>query len=337
MMDQVILWLGVVLLLTGCSHAAPIRVLACVDLPRDDRRSHNLSGLAWDPATGVLLAVSDRDPWLVPLRPSPDFLRYELGTPIPLDVDVASWDGEAVAVTPEHLYVANEVDPAAVFRFDRAGHGAVRLDLPEPRGIRENYGIESTGVTPDGRFLFVANEEALEGDGPLSDAAHGTLVRIRRRELATGADLEVAYRTDPVYGDGPLANNGVTDVTPLSATRALVTERAWIKGKGNGVKIFVVDLAGAKDVAGVPALGADHAAIGKRLLVDVATLPDDGCAPPPGPQRRRTLENYEGLAIGPTLPDGRRLLFLVSDDNHGATQTARILTLAVAPEIMERP
>src|SRR5512144_2107805 len=100
----------VVLLLTGCGGAT-VRVVACVDLPRGDPRSHNLSGLAWDPAAGVLLAVSDRDRWLVVLRPSPDFRRYDLGEPIPLDIDVQHWDGEAVAVTPEHLYVANELEP----------------------------------------------------------------------------------------------------------------------------------------------------------------------------------------------------------------------------------
>jgi hypothetical protein len=40
------------------------------------------------------------------------------------------------------------------------------------------------------------------------------------------------------------------------------------------------------------------------------------------------------MALGPTLPDGRRVLFLVSDDNSHATQDARILALALAPSAL---
>ncbi len=36
---------------------------------------------------------------------------------------------------------------------------------------------------------------------------------------------------------------------------------------------------------------------------------------------------YEALAVGPTLPDGRRLVFVTSDDNGSATQVARVLSL----------
>ena len=35
------------------------------------------------------------------------------------------------------------------------------------------------------------------------------------------------------------------------------------------------------------------------------------------------------MALGPALPDGRRALLLVSDDNAGATQVTRVIAVAV--------
>ena len=39
--------------------------------------------------------------------------------------------------------------------------------------------------------------------------------------------------------------------------------------------------------------------------------------------------NVEGLALGGPLPVGRRQLYLMSDDNNGATQITRFYSLAV--------
>ena len=49
----------------------------------------------------------------------------------------------------------------------------------------------------------------------------------------------------------------------------------------------------------------------------------------PSTQPNPILDNYEALAIGPALADGRRLLFVTSDDNASASQVARVLVLAV--------
>jgi hypothetical protein len=43
------------------------------------------------------------------------------------------------------------------------------------------------------------------------------------------------------------------------------------------------------------------------------------------------------MALGPTLPDGRRVLFLVADDNSHAIQDARVLALAIAPSLFRAP
>lgn len=59
-----------------------------------------------------------------------------------------------------------------------------------------------------------------------------------------------------------------------------------------------------------------------------STLPA-GNTKHPGTQPNPILDNYEALAVGPTLADGRRLLFVTSDDNASTTQVARVLVLAV--------
>ena len=319
---------------TGPRVAPPrVELLSCLDLPRDDGRTHNLSGLAWDPATRTLLAISDKDKLLVELVPRADFGAVSLGPATALDIDLDDWDGEALAIAGNRLLlVANETMPA-VFSVDRSGRDPRRIELPAFPGIRHNVGLEGLGyfASSDGRFVFAVNEQALAGDGDVSTTAHGTVVRILRHALDGGrADLEVAYLTEPVFAEGVPSDNGVSDLAPLSADRVLVLERGFVQGKGNAIRIYDVDLRGAQNVMGFPDARAGIA-VHKRLVVDLARLPDHGCSPPPAPQTNRILENYEGLAVGPRLDDGRRVLFLVSDDNFRLSQIPRLIAVAVAP------
>lgn len=321
-------------------RAAPpaAEILSCVDLPRGDRRSHNLSGLAWDPAERRLYALSDRDRTITVLIPRPGFAGVDLGPSIDLAIDVTEWDGEALAIMGDRfLVVANETEPA-VFTVDRTGGDARRFPLPGFTGIRDNVGLEGIGYVPSrrGGYVFAVNEEALIHDGPMSTTTGGTVVRILRHRVDGAGDLEVAYLTDPIFADGAPSDNGVSDLAALSADRVLVVERAWVRGRGNAIRVYAVDLRGAPDIAALPDARA-ATPVAKRLVFDLAALPDDHCPPSPGPQRRRTLENTEGMALGPTLDDGRRVVFLVSDDNDNTIQAARLITVAVSPGALEPP
>src|SRR5262245_26131481 len=208
-------------------------VLSCVDLPRNDPRSHDLSGLAWDPAAHLLYALSDREPRIVVLAPRPDFEGYEFRPSIPLELPVERWDGEALALAGDRFLVVADETRQAVFSVDRQGRDAERISLPWFRGMRHNLGLEGIGYAkaPEGRYVFAINEEALEGDGPPATAAHGTVVRLLRHPLDGGDDLEVAYLTDPIFVDGAPGDNGVSDIAALSRDRVLVLERAYVVGK----------------------------------------------------------------------------------------------------------
>jgi len=54
----------------------------------------------------------------------------------------------------------------------------------------------------------------------------------------------------------------------------------------------------------------------KRLVFDLDTL-------------NIVLDNVEGMTFGPRLPDGRRTLILVSDDNFSPTQFTQFLAFAI--------
>lgn len=318
--------------LTVPAGAAPApEVLACFDLPPGDPRSHELSGLAWDPAAGRLFAISDRNRALTVLVPRPDLGGFDLAPSIPLDIDIDPWDGEAIALAGDRfIVVANETLPA-VFSVDRAGRDARPLALPFRPGMRHNLGIEGLGyAVADGRrYLFTINEQALEGDGPVSTVDHGTVVRLARHSLDGEPVLEVAYLTDPVFAAG-YGDAGVSDLAALSTDRVLVLERGWVRTAGNSIRVYAVDLRGAPSTAGIDD-ARRVAPVAKHLVLDLATVDDTRCSVPPGPQRRRIFDNYEGLAVGPTLGDGRRVVFLVSDDNDSDRQLPRVLAVALAP------
>jgi len=168
---------------------------------------------------------------------------------------------------------------------------------------------------------------ALVPDGPAASPSRGTLVRIWRRELGTSKDQEFAYRTEPL-GAGRGGDMGVSELAALSGDGLLVLERGYQKGYGNTVRIFRTVLTGARDISGASSLDEGTPSLEKALVVDLAALHDPGMLLR-GPQPNSLLENYEAMSIGPVLADGRRLLFLISDDNGRADQVTRILVLSL--------
>ena len=63
--------------------------------------------------------------------------------------------------------------------------------------------------------------------------------------------------------------------------------------------------------------------VSKTLLLDLSTVP--GLSPELAP----SLDNFEGMAFGPKLPDGRATLILVSDDNFQTSQRTWFLVFAI--------
>jgi hypothetical protein len=310
---------------------AAVSILAWFDLPKSDPRSAELSGIAWDEATRTLYAITDDAPRIIPIRPSADYRSWMFGEPIMVSIPDEMWDGEGIVLTREGFIISTEIGPK-VYELDRAGQSVGELPVPAHFSrILRNRGFEALGLSPDSRYLFFANEGPLEGDGPQPSGTESGVVRIVRYDRVAQETTEHAYRTDPIpppAGEG--ADRGVVEIVALSGTDLLILERSFIPNVGNDVRIYRASVAGAANVLDVANLTAQSPAIVKTLLVDLGALPDAEFPMPRQPQPNRILDNFEAMTLGPALADGRRILFVVSDDNKRDTQTPRVLVLALA-------
>ncbi|MFF7985990.1 esterase-like activity of phytase family protein [Streptomyces sp. NPDC007901] len=213
--------------------------------------------------------------------------------------------------------------------------GAYRGQLPIPPqlhmnsqefGPRKNQTLEGVTFTPDGRRIVTAMEDPLYQDGDDPTPEHGALTRITVHDARTGLPLaQYAYPLEPLFATPPTGStdtNGVSDIVALGHDRFLILERASIYSDNNWMtRIYLADLHGATDVLGRDSLTDTSAQpvqrIRKTLVTDLSDVP--------GLTR---VDNVEGITLGPRLPDGRRTVVLVSDDNFAARQVTQFITFA---------
>jgi hypothetical protein len=304
----------------------PVEVHSWFDLPVDPR-SRELSGLAWDEATSTLWAVQDESANIVALVPDRELRRWGFGTVITLKATFPL-DLEGIVIVPDGFIVASENGPH-VLEVDRAGK--LRREIPLPGHFakaRQNKSLESLSISPDGQYLFTTTEEALTCDGARATPASGTRVRVLRMTRDGTEATEHAYLTDPLPHE--TGDYGIADLAALSSDDVLVLERGWTRGAGNTARIYRVSLADPKaSCIAADELSADAPVLAKSLVVDLSRLDVTGLPAARQTQAAPILDNFEGLAIGPFLADGRRSLVLVSDDNGRTDQFARIVVLAV--------
>jgi hypothetical protein len=92
-------------------------------------------------------------------------------------------------------------------------------------------------------------------------------------------------------------------------------------GTGNVVVINEASTQGATDVLGIDALydGGSPIAFTPVSQREVFAFDDLGIP----------IDNVEGMTFGPSLPDGRQTLVIVSDNNFSAGQFTQFILLAV--------
>lgn len=303
-----------------------VEVHSWFDFPEAEK-GRELSGIAWDSTAHRLWAVQDESANIVPLVPDRALRSWTIGAGITLKMSFPL-DLEGIVVLPDGFIVCSEDGPR-ILEVDRKGKLRRDVALPKHFGkARENKSLESLSMTPDGAHLFTTTEAALSCDGTKPTQAAGTLVRILRIPRAGGDVAEHAYATDPLpHGSG---DYGVADLAALSSEDVLVLERGWSRGAGNTARIYRVSLADpVTSCILTPELSAEAPVLRKTLLVDLAKVVVKGLPPSKQKQDSPLLDNFEGLAIGPQLEDGRQTILLVSDDNARSDQFARIVVLAV--------
>jgi hypothetical protein len=208
----------------------------------------------------------------------------------------------------------------------------LRFDPAGRRGARGNLTIEGLAFSPDGRSLWMSMEAPLRQDGDPPTLAAGAWTRFSR--VARDGQLlgQFAYPMEPIRfareGSGTRADNGVSELLAMPTGSLLVVERSG-RETANGAyrfsaRIFETDPTGATDLRHIDALGDRQRAtlvpMRKRLLLDLMAL------------GLPHVDNIEGAAWGPRLPNGHRTLMLVSDDNFSLSQITQLIALEVISE-----
>jgi 3-phytase/alkaline phosphatase D len=323
-----------------------------------------LSGITYDPSRDAYYALSDDRGQIGPARyytvaidvadgaMEPGDVTFTGVTPLLDDTGLPypalSIDPEGIAfVRPARLYVCSEGSAAAsppldpfVDRFNRRGEQSRALPVPDKflpnadgtRGVRNSLAFESLTVTPNRKLLYTATENALAQDGPAADVDQESLSRVLRYRLGPGSvDAELVYATDPVplTPDPPTAfrTSGLVALTALdNAGTLLALERSFSVGRPQTVRLYQARTQRATEVSSIDDLYSEvdgtpveFDPIVKRLLVDFADL---GVVP----------DNLEGMTFGPTLPDGRRTLIVVGDNNFNPGQVTQFVALALEVE-----
>jgi endonuclease/exonuclease/phosphatase family metal-dependent hydrolase len=323
------------------------------DLEVDRTLVGGLSGLTYDPGCDLFYAISDDRGSLAPPRfytlkigfDGKDATATVLGVTLLRGADGAPFlrgdiDPEALALTEGGaLFLSSEgvphrgIDPL-VGRFGLDGSLNGTQGLPEhflpdaggTRGVRDNLGFEGLAVSPDGSRLFVAAENALIQDGPVADLDVPSPTRLIVIELSSGRPIaEHLYEVGPVPDEPRPASafrtNGISEILALDTHRLLVLERSFSVGVGNRVRLYLVDLEGAANIRDIDSIrdvdGPKPVPLSKKLVADIGQL---GVEP----------DNIEGMALGPALAGGRRLLVLISDNNfQPSEQKNQVLLLAI--------
>lgn len=228
----------------------------------------------------------------------------------------------------------------ALFRIDADGavlsqHALPDAMTPTPtgeltHGVVHNKGLEGLTASPSGRVFFTVSEIPLVQDGPEASFARGGHLRILRLDTSLVVTAEHHYITEPVP---KLASdhiervlNGVSALCALDDERVLVMERAVVRAAGvyhNRIQVYEVNLAGAADVSALISLEGHANSVSKRLALDL----DDVVAQ--FEEGKRSLDNFEAMALGPPLPSGQTTLLLASDDNFKDSQRTALLAFAL--------
>jgi hypothetical protein len=237
-------------------------------------------------------------------------------------------DAEGIAIgSDQFVYVSSEGAPKKgiapfINGYGKDGSFARNLTIPKafwnPQnhqrlkwGVCPNLAFESLTTTPNQETLITAIENALYQDGPAADSVHSSPARIIVYDLPSGDVLhEYQYNVDSIFVElsphGSFAVNGLSDLEALDNDgHMLGIERNFVIGQGLHIKLYEISIDNATDIQGVSSIKNYKKPIQpvhKKLVARMRDFDID-------------IDNFEGLALGPKLSDGGRLLLIVSDNN----------------------
>lgn len=206
-------------------------------------------------------------------------------------------------------------------------------------GRQDNRGFEGITVSANGKTAYAVLQDPLVNEGAQNDGRRSRNVRIVAFDTTSGessgqfiyqledrADINQRVPTDTFSATSQGRNIGVSSIVALPNGKLLVLER---DNRGWGIddataerpvgakRVYLIDLAGATDVAGISLAGSSNLPGGvvpvtKTLWFDMQDeLQRLGFTVP---------EKVEGMSFGPAI-DGGYAFVVVTDNDFSVTQT----------------
>ncbi|WP_117881903.1 esterase-like activity of phytase family protein [Aureibaculum luteum] len=180
---------------------------------------------------------------------------------------------------------------------------------------RNNGTLEGVAISDDQKGYWIAMELPLESDGPEPKVLETkSPVRITYIDANTKKPTrQFAYLLDKIAKE-PRENfavNGLTDLIEYKKNQFIIIERSYSSGlgtQGNTIRIFTVNASKASNTIAMESLiNSEVVLANKKLLFDFESVRSE--------LTDKSIDNIEGLTIGPTLANGNKTLILVADNN----------------------
>ncbi len=265
-------------------------------------------------------------------------LRGEDGQPYARD----TINPEGIAFAPPNsIFVSSEgvsslgIAPF-VSEFDLAT-GEWRRNLPVPKryipdaagsqqqqGVQNNLGFESLSVNASGSLsarvepirLFTATEAPLLQDRELPSSEQEARNRLLHYLVEGERSTLISEHLYPLdIGPRWSLTTGLTELVALAQGGHFLSLERSLGFLGYGARIFQIATGAATDTSNIASLKGELKAVEpvrKKLVLDLGNL-------------GIILDNLEGMALGPRLPDGTQSLVLVSDNDFDETRNTQIL------------
>lgn len=216
--------------------------------------------------------------------------------------------------------ISNQKDPS-IFIISENGEFRDGFKIPEnllalsDQEPRNNGSFEGLTMSHDGKGIWAAMELPLVKDGP-TPKLYPTQSPVRITYFdhrSKEPKRQFTYMLERITKFPWLyfAINGVTDMVEYAPDRFLILERGFSAGngrKGNRIRIFDVDASMATNTLDQNNLKYNfHSPAKKELLYDFKWAKKF--------LAEGIIDNIEGLAFGPILPNGNPSLILVADNN----------------------
>jgi hypothetical protein len=254
--------------------------------------------------------------------PDPEALRYNAKN----NTFVWSSEGERIVNSKKTI-----LENPAITGIRQDGSYIDTFQLPsqlimhsKENGPRQNGVFEGLSFSEDHRSLYVSVEEPLYQDGKPAGVGDSTgVVRIIKFDINTKKPVaQFAYIIDPVaypaITPSSFKINGISDILSFDKNKLLVIERSYSTGRLScTIKVFLADISAAEDINNVASLQDKHVkTVSKKLLLNMDEL-------------GIYIDNIEGVTFGPTLPNGKKSLVFIADNNFNPLEQTQFLLFEI--------